>query len=410
MKKFGLIHIIIIALVARVAFLLLFIDYEDDHYWEYGYIAYNILDGNGLSVNYNPDNQYRSYYQIGERAYPTALMPIGYIIYILPFLSIDNHPIRNIALFGSQILLSIIVLFFVYKLTKLLFNKQIALIAALAYAIMPEMILTVLINAPVVQFHLIFVIFLYYFVKYSNSNTNLQLILLGAILAICLYFRSDIALFIIFFFIYLFIHKKYKSIIIISITILIALSPWMIRNYNVFDKFIPLTTNTGFNIYRAHHKPDNFTMVVNSSVMREFDKFRDDENFEIIQNEIYTRYGLNYIKNNLSQEIIKGFENIIALITIQYKEDNSTNILYIVPWFILLIISFFTLFKLRKQKTVLVIFIYILANIILSFFFFSITRYQTMMKIVLFPYFAYGVNELIKHFKLKYISKNQLTE
>lgn len=67
---------------------------------------------------------------------------------------------------------------------------------------------------------------------------------------IALYFRVNIGLYPLVLFLYLW-YKKYpkqlflKQIMISVVALLVVMGPWWIRNYMVFDKFIPLTAGSG---------------------------------------------------------------------------------------------------------------------------------------------------------------------
>lgn len=96
-----------------------------------------------------------------------------------------------------------------------------------------------------------FVLLLVYFSIYAIEEKNTKFYICGGIvLALATYFRPTIAIFPIIILI-MWILKKYSikemfkyGMIVFGIICLI-MSPWWIRNYNVFHKFIPLTLSTG---------------------------------------------------------------------------------------------------------------------------------------------------------------------
>ena len=65
-----------------------------ENYWEYGIIANNILDGKGYSFNFTDQDL-----NFLNETYPSALMPPGYVFFILPFLLIKNIVFRNSLVF-----------------------------------------------------------------------------------------------------------------------------------------------------------------------------------------------------------------------------------------------------------------------------------------------------------------------
>ena len=147
------------------------------------------------------------------------------------------------------ILMGLITIIYLYKTIKLYTNNVIAAIPCIFflsvdYIWMNNIILT---ETP---FILSFVLLIYYSLKYSIEKNNKYYYLIIIWYIICLFIRPNIALYPIFLVIFLLIKKfKFKDLMkkcLIAGTILICiLTPWIYRNYKLFNKFIPLTYGTG---------------------------------------------------------------------------------------------------------------------------------------------------------------------
>ncbi len=395
MKKINLLLlIVIISIILRIIFLFKFVDLNSDHYQEYGYIAYNIVNDRGYSLNYHNANEYRPYFNIDEKPFQSAYMPPAYVYYIVPFLEIDNIWIRNVLLYSSQIILSIFVLIMIYYLTKDIFNEKVALIASFIYAVFPEFIFTIGVSGPVVHFHLAIIAILYVFHK-ENLTTYKQIILLSLLFAIGIYLRSDFLLYFMILMFYLIYKKNYKNAILVTTFVAILLSPWQIRNYMIFDEPV-ITTNGGFNIYRGHYPGSSFKFLTGDDVQQELKANFSNPKFDLIQNKVFNKYAVKYFKENLAKDTFEGIVNIFKFIFIQTEDPRSTNPLYFIPWLIMLPLSIYGMIKSRGLNINTYIYLYIIINIAIVFIFFAIPRYQTLAKIVLVPYFAFGIVELMK--------------
>lgn len=370
------------------------VDLKKDHYYENGYIAKNIINDRGFSLNYDRSNELRPYFNIDEQPFPSAYMPPAYVYYLSIFMTIENIQIRNIALYSSQIILSLFLIFLLFKFINEVFDEKIAIISSLIYAIFPEFIFTIGIANSIIHFQIILIAAVYFIWK---SDLNLENsfyvdLQLSIIFALGIYFRSEFLLFFIIYLTYIFYKNKRKSSLTTLLLVVLLLLPWQIRNYQVFDKFVFLTTNSGFNIYRGHYPGDDFQFHIEDKVYDEMMSYYENPNFELIQRDIFTKYAIEFIKSDIMSSILTGFDNIIKFALIQYKDPRAQHPLYLIPWIIMLICSVFGIIKFRGKPINKFIYFFILSNLITVFIFFAIPRYQTSAKIVLLPYFAYGVH------------------
>lgn len=133
---------------------------------------------------------------------------------------------------------------------KITGNKMIANISALLLAVYIPQLVTdnlLLSESP----YTAGMLFLIYFSLLLVERKRLRyLIFLTVFYLFCLFLRPTVALYPLIFAIYL-IYKRYPIKLLIkhgsvaAILIVLCLAPWWIRNYMVFDKFIPLSESTG---------------------------------------------------------------------------------------------------------------------------------------------------------------------
>lgn len=125
---------------------------------------------------------------------------------------------------------------------------------------------------------------LYGSLKLAKHQTDRWLYFVMASYFLALYFRVNIALYPIALFIYLIVKRYpwpiYRRHLLISIAaLLLVLGPWWVRNYIVFDEFIPLTGGSGdpllLGTFQGENYPrgsyDEFVAIGNARVAEETD-------------------------------------------------------------------------------------------------------------------------------------------
>ena len=134
--------------------------------------------------------------------------------------------------------------------------------------------------------------------------------------------RPQFILCIPFYFIFIYINSKYyiKYIFLYLIIFSITISPWYIRNYIVFDKFIfPHQTGGGENLWRGHHENTTsdggtniYGEVDHSTMVNKIVLLKASNNYEIQRDKIYRNVALNYIINNPLNTLTNMIDKLIA--------------------------------------------------------------------------------------------------
>ncbi len=229
--------ICLITVVIRIILIFVIANEQVSDFQEYHDFAKHIAAGDGYIRN-------------GQ---PTAWFPIGYPM----FLSVLYRVFGVHATIGqlANILLSLLIIICTYCIADKLFSSPVAKISSLLLAIWPNF----LAYTGLLCSDLLFTAFLISMLAVMiciNQNKCLPFILIGFLFAMATLTRTGIALFIIPVILYLFLnrddvptHKFSLRIAILIIASLIIFAPWWIRNYQVFDRFIPLSTNGGFNFW-----------------------------------------------------------------------------------------------------------------------------------------------------------------
>lgn len=227
-ENWVLIIILVIAIFLRLSFLfllnppLIWIDSSDYHQ-----AAVSLIQGNGYSL---------------EAGVPFANREPGYSLFFLaPIYFLFGQSIFAVQII--QIILSLIIIWLIFRLAKKYFSQKAAVIAALFFAFYPPLIAysnEILTEIPF-TFLLILTIFL---IIKAFENDSLKLFILSGIFLGIATLTRFIAVFLPIFllpFFYFFSkdwRKTIKYFLSITIVLIIFIFPWLLRNYLIFDTFI----------------------------------------------------------------------------------------------------------------------------------------------------------------------------
>ncbi len=400
-KYLSLKMIIIIAVILRIFTALYMFDFHTENYWEYGEIAKNIYHGRGYSLLYIENGKIEHKYKSEIAAYPSAYMPPMYVFRILPFIGIENVVLRNVLFLISNLILSAAIIIMLYRLTAIYFDEKTALASAFIYALVPEFLFATLVFAPVLEFHFLILYLIFHLVKVSKLQ--LLHIFIGVFLLVAM--RSEmIALAFILILIFLKGKNKIKALTI-AIAVFLFVIPWTVRNYYVFNEFIPATTNSGINLYRGHNPIGTAHWGV-PGADKVITQNKNNRNIEIVLNRLNRDAAIDFIRNNPKETIINSFKKLFYLWLYNPNDPRSLHPLYIIPWMILLITSTFGLIKTFNSDKYKYIYTIIILQTIISILFFAIPRYQTMLKVVLLPFSAFTIYLFIDFIKIRFLTKN----
>ncbi len=150
-----------------------------------------------------------------------------------------------------QALISCTTILTAYLTAKHLFNSKTAIITAFIVAFYPPNIITTGYILTETLFTAVLMLLIYLSLKFSASPRYISFILLGVIWTAATLIRPTIGLYPLLLFLYMLIYYKHKFFklfklgIVMLIPFLIIMTPWWVRNYNEFGRFIPLTASTG---------------------------------------------------------------------------------------------------------------------------------------------------------------------
>jgi 4-amino-4-deoxy-L-arabinose transferase-like glycosyltransferase len=345
---------------------------------------------------------------------PTVYIMPGVSFILAFFIKICGMNIeRGIACFRVfQALLQSGSIFLLYIIAKKCFNNKVALIAAiLTLFYIPEIVSSGIILTEV-SFKFFFLLLIYLSLKALESKKIIYYALGGVVWGISCLLRATIALYPIII-LTMWVIKKYSikemfKFAIITVTIFCALlSPWWIRNYIQFHRFIPLTISSGNPFLQGTYIDYDQRSVGATKYVR---KFSHDDLIALDKVEMDT--GIYRLKIFASKDPLKY---------ISWYTIGKTNYMFKSPWyqrpifhidfdtvtFYHQILIFFFLigifgFILMKKKSALLpaLIIAYMEIIYLPYFTFARYCYPIMPMVIAFSsYGMYGIYVSIKIIK-----------
>jgi 4-amino-4-deoxy-L-arabinose transferase-like glycosyltransferase len=262
--------------------------------FEYETIANNILNGKGFVYNFM-GVEYRAFVQ---PFYPVFSAAVYYL---------TGH--SQIAMLAIQCIVSSALCFIIYSIALKLAGSRQALLAAVLVAFHPG--LTVY---SVLKLHsLVFDVFFYLLsisliLRFIQKPDNKTAVLTGFVIGLALLSRSTILAFAIFALAYAFfvlqgikMKIKIKYLLAVCFSAMIIYSPWVIRNYKVFNGFVFAQTSSGENLWVGNNKAASGSAILPSgkSVHTKMpQEMREDlQNLdELGQVRFYKNYFFSFIK------------------------------------------------------------------------------------------------------------------
>ncbi|MEV5029549.1 glycosyltransferase family 39 protein [Paenibacillus sp. LPE1-1-1.1] len=149
-----------------------------------------------------------------------------------------------------QVALQAFSIYLIFIVANQLFNSRAAIIASIATALyLPDYFSSGAILSET-MFRTLFILLICFSLLALRSQQTKYYLIAAVFVGLACYFKPHTVLFpVVWFFLWLVQRVSWKTIVkhtgIISLTMILLLSPWWVRNYITFDKFIPFTQSAG---------------------------------------------------------------------------------------------------------------------------------------------------------------------
>ena len=322
---------------------------------------------------------------------PNLWMPplYAYYLYFFTFLNLENQNYIFTILF-SQVLFSSISVAFFYKINNLFFSKNLSLLSSLIFSIFPlHVYASSQISSISLQIFLT-IFFLYFFFQLIKKENFLSIFMFSLLSGLLILLRGEFYAILILTLFYLFFKKiKIKNIFLIILITLITVSPYVVRNIIVFEKFI-MMKSFGYNIWKGNHPyaMENSLVVGAEIVEEDFQKKLDsvprDKFLRINFDNLFMDKAIENIKKNPTGHIILFFKKAASflLVDLRSPDPNYYNVAHYLPILLIGITSLLGIgFTFRKKSDlnylILIFFAYV--------FIFSTVSVLPRYKLIILP-------------------------
>lgn len=373
-----------------------FADLNSSYHWEYSELARNVIHGNGYSLFYfDPASNIQLKYNEAAHPFISAYMPPGYVCFLLPFLLGGNVLLQNISILMVQAAISLLSIFLVYRFTSEYFSTLSALIAAGLAAFLPDFIYSVISFTPTVIYHTGTILLLFLLYRLETDLRVKSIVWISILAGVMIYFRSEFSVFVLLTAMAFLFRKRFRDAAILAFIVSIIIFPWMLRNYSIFHAPIaPFTTNMGQNLYRGNN-PYSIGDWGDEHTESEIKKLKRDNSFELEMSRVYSKYAISYMREHPAAVLMKIPVKLFNLLISDPENPRSGSIIYLsfcIGFFLLFLYGLWFSYNPRRH---LYLYLFLLYFLIVSSVFLVLPRYQTMMRIGMLPFAAYGAEILL---------------
>ena len=386
-KYFSLIHLLFLSLIVRAISFYFFGDESLVNEWAKIIHNHEVSGVFGYYVVINDFFADPKFAENNEVVLPTVFMPPLYLyfIYVTKFISFGILNLVDLII-TLQIFISLVSIYIFYELVKFFEKDQVALIAATIFSLFPLNVWVVSQISSITLQILLILLFLFFLIKFKRNKKINNLIYFSLISGCLMLTRGEFFIFYLFtiIYFYFFLEKNFKNLIFSVILAILVLSPYLYRNYNLFNE-LTLTKSFGYNLLKGNNpnfKVEGDAVFLEKKFDRNSLKIKADQKYEINLDNFYKEKAKNFIYGDpvayLNFYIKKVFSFIFLDLNSTYP--NYYNPLHIAPKIIMSVLTLIgCIFLIKKRGFFQYLTFYYAFNIFLFSIFFILPRYSLIL-------------------------------
>ena len=395
-----IILLLVLSFLGRIPVILSLGDIEIENEWTI--LLNNLLNHSTLAST-----------RFGEFLLPNLWMPplYAYYLYFFTFFNFEYQNFILLILFSQSVLASISVLIF-YKINKFFFSNKISYYSSLIFSFFPLFIYASGQISSISLTIFLSMFFYYYFFKVKKYKKKIHIFFLGFVAGLLILVSREFTAIVVLTSLYLFLFCKisYKKITLILLITIITISPYLVRNYLIFDKFI-IHAGFGYNLWKGNNpksKVQGFE-TADKNLKYNIDKIPKDKFYRINENKIYMNEAINNIKNDPKRYLVLYIKKATSFFFIDSESSypNYYNPIHYIPILVLAFTSLIGIFLSNKKSSD---FNYLLLIFSFYLFTFSIFSILPRYKIYIIPFQIIFSNIFITHVIKKYIDRNSVKD
>ena len=375
------------SLFARIPVIMILGDVTLENEW--GTMFYNLVNHNTLSLQ-----------SFGEFLLPNLGLPplYAYYLYLLSFLNFEDQNFVLLVLFSQAILASISVVIF-YKLNKFFFSQKISIYSSLLFSFFPLYLYSCAQISSISLTIFLGIFFYYFFFKIKKDEKYIDILIYALIGGLLILVRREFIAIIILssFYLLLFNKTSLKKILLIFLVTSITISPYLIRNYIVFEKLI-IHSGFGYNLWKGNNPNSKVegSEFINEILQNLIDEVPKDKFYRINEDKIFIEESLKNIKEDPKKYFLLYLKKTLSylFVDIDSSRANYYNPFHYIPNLILAFTSLIGIFLSDKKSSS---FNYLLLIFSFYLFIFPIFAIQPRYKIYIIPFQIIFTNIFINY-------------
>tara|TARA_Y100001970_G_scaffold284243_1_gene401190 strand:- start:1991 stop:3229 length:1239 start_codon:yes stop_codon:yes gene_type:complete len=395
------IFLFLLSFILRIPIIFMYGDQGLDHEWKF--LVYNLVE-HGQLVYQTFDNGF---------LLPNLWMPplYAYYLYLFTFLNLENQNFILIVLI-SQILLASISIIVFYKINKFFFSKKVSFLSSLIFSLFPlHLYACSQISSISLQVFLT-IVFFYLFIKVTQKANFYNFSFFAFIAGLLILLRGEFwAIFVVsVIYLYLFLKIKFKNIILIVLITSITVSPYILRNYIIFNKFTVLKS-FGYNLWKGNHpyaKNHSIvegTEITNENLLKEINEIKINKFYRINFDDLFLKHAINNIKSDPIGHTIFVMKKALSFIFISFSSSDEKywNPLHYLPLFIFGCTSVIGIFLSNKKSH---LFNFLILMFLVNIAIFSAVSILPRYKLIILPLQIIFTSVLFERIKGKFFNRS----
>ena len=368
--------LIIFSFLVRIPIIIIFGDTTIDNEWET--LLYNLVNHKTLSLQ-----------NFGEFLLPNLWLPplYAYYLFLLSFLNLEYQNYVLLVLYSQALLASISVLIF-YRLNKFFFPQNICIFSSLLFSLFPLYLYTASQISSISLTIFLAIYFYYFFFKIKKDKKYIDIILYSLLAGLLILVRREFIAIIILssFYLFLFCKIPFKKIFLILLITTLTVSPYLIRNYIIFEKVI-IHAGFGYNLWQGNNPNSKVegSEIVNDDLKNLINKIPKDKFYRINEDKIFIQESIRNIKNDTKKYFLLYTKKALSyfFIDIDSSQQYYYNPFHYIPNLLLAITSLIGIFLSDKRSSSFNYLILIFSFYLLVFPIFAI---QPRYKMYIIPF------------------------
>jgi len=387
---------------SRIPVIILFGDTSLEYEWLY--LVSNLIE-HGQLVYQTFDNGF---------LLPNLWMPplYAYYLYIFSFFNLENQNYIFLVLVTQIVLASISVIIF-YKINKLFFSRKISFFSSLIFSLFPLHLYACSQISSISLQTFLSIFFIYFFLQITNKKDLLSVIYFSITAGLLILLRGEFwfIFLLTLLYLFLFLKIKMKKILLIASISLIITSPYLIRNFLIFEK-ITVLQSLGYNLWKGNHPLAKENSIVegvettNENILEQIDALKIDKYYRIKWDGLFLDLAIKNLKEDPPGHLIFYFKKITSYIFINFRSHDPRywNPLHFIPLLLFGITSLIGIIlsdKKSRQLNYLILLFFVIVGI------FSTFSIMPRYKLVILPLQIIFTNVLIKRIKEKFFNRGK---